>query len=123
MRLAASNAPCSNGSARALARMKVARSARPQRSVKALATCTEALSQVDARDSAAMCLDEVPRRAADTRADIEHMHALGEAQLAGELDGRGQPAQMEFVDGGQIGRGELADVLAARLEARQDCLL
>ena len=80
--------------------------------------------QIDPRNPAAEIVRKVTRRAADTAADIEHMHVAGNSDGYRLIPGGRQPAGVEMLHRRQAIGAEALGVLAAfaqcRIDAAQD---
>ena len=63
---------------------------------------------------------ELARRPAEARADVQEVHAAGDAEFAGEVDGGLPAADVKLVDRRQIVRLEPVEILARRSEAVED---
>jgi hypothetical protein len=93
------------------------------RAARARATLDVLLGEIDARDPAAERMREMARRSAEARADVQEVHAAGDAELAGEVDGGLAAADVKLVDRGEIVRLEPVEILTRRPEAVEDCAL
>ena len=61
---------------------------------------------------AAVLVREIARGPAQPATDVEQPHSAANAELRGKRDRRLPAADVEFVDGGEVGGGEMVHVLA-----------